>query len=514
MRSPFSADVAAAFLGGAVIFSLAGCGGGADESPGREPARVSTAEPAERAEKPQAAAPERYQPGLQQLDTGVDLSRASVKAADSSSAESGSAETGPAEPRPDAALAPNPGSLDASAIQAQAAPEPPQGAGENAVLDPLQAVNRSLEMKGGLSLVDGEQVTHNFGTIRQGEVREHVYSFLSNGEEPLIVRAIKPSCGCTKAEISLVSETGEVLSYEKGAEIPIGQRFQLLTEVSTDGKGPGAFAAQVSVYSNAPSSPFNLRLVAEIEPVLIIEPDHTVFLGQMTSAERKEASVTVHSKRGERFLLKLDDNALSQDKPIEVTLTPDNPDADGKSDRWQIRLAAGPNLDIGMQTAPIQLISDLPIPNPKYPNEDGAAKCFPVMLALQARVIGLVNAEPAFISFGMVRPGQTVERSVRIESHDETFQLFTGMPVQIEGLYGGEFPYSSYFATTLEPADDGRVLDLKLKLEGLPADLNGSFGGILKLAVGHPSMKELTVRFSGVCRPGSPAAAPTGGSGN
>ncbi len=493
MRSPFSLDLSPLFLGSAVMLSLAGCGGGEGEPRGE--ARVSTAE-STGATAESTEQRERYQAGLKQLDTGVDLSRTPAAAAPVDAAESDRPVEAPGLPEP-------------SGIQQQA----PQPTG-NPALDPLQSVNRSLEMKGGLSLIEGEQVAHNFGTIRQGEIREHVYQFKSNGQEPLIVRAIKPSCGCTKAEISLLSETGEVLPYEKGAEIPIGQRFQLLTEVSTDGKGPGAFAAQVSLYSNAPSSPFNVRLVAEIEPVLIIEPDHTVFLGQMTSAERKEASVTVHSKRGERFNLKLDDNALSQDKPIQVTLTPENPDADGKSDRWQIQLAAGPNLDIGMQTSPIQLISDLPIPNPKYPNEDGSAKCFPVMLALQARVIGLVNAEPAFISFGMVRPGQTVERSVRIESHDETFQLSTGMPVQIEGLYGGEFPYSSYFATTLEPVEDGKVLELKLKLVGLPADLNGSFGGILKLAVGHPSMEELTVRFSGVCRPGTPAAAPTGGSGN
>ena len=123
------------------------------------------------------------------------------------------------------------------------------------------------------------------------------------------------------------------------------------------------------------------------------------------------------------------------------------------------------------------------------------------MITVQARVTGLVHAEPSFVSFGMVRPGQIVERSVRIECHDD-FVLSTEMPITVEGLYGQEFPYADAFTTAIEPVEGGRLVDLKLRLEGLPDDLNGSFGGILKVSVGHPGMDELTVRFSGVCRPG------------
>jgi hypothetical protein len=164
----------------------------------------------------------------------------------------------------------------------------------------------------------------------------------------------------------------------------------------------------------------------------------------------------------------------------------------------------------------VQLVSDLPIPNPKYPNPDGTPKTFPVMIALQARVVGLVNAEPAFLSFGMVRPGQALERVVRIECRDD-FQLPAQMPVAIQGLYGGDFPYAQNFATEFVPVEAGKSVDLKLNLLGMPENLSGSFGGILKVTVGHPSMSEVSIRFSGVCRPGAPAPAPAPpatGSGN
>ncbi len=452
------------------------------EVPAPNTAAPASSTALEAPEEPVAArselAPERYEAGLDQLDAGVDLSRLE--------------------------LAPAAGGEDPTRV--------PLEAESGQIANPLESLNRVFEMKGGMSLLEGEQPTKEFGTVRQGEVREHVFRFVSDGEEPLIVKAIKPSCGCTKAEIKLLSASGDVLPYEKGASIPIGQEFQLLTEASTDGKGPGAFGAQVSVYSNAPGSPYNVRLSAQIEPVLVIEPDHQLFLGQITTVERKEADVTVYSKRGERFSLKEDLGPLAAKRPIALELAPENPDAEGKSDRWKVHVIAGPGLEIGMVNAPLQLLSDLPIPNPKYPNPDGSVKCYPVMIAVQARVMGLVGAEPAFVSFGMVRPGQAMERAVRIECRDE-FQLPGSMPVQIEGLYGGEFPYAQSFATEFGPVEAGRV-DLKLKLLGLPKDLNGSFGGILKVSVGHPSMAEVSVRFSGVCRPGTPADAPTSGTGN
>ena len=117
---------------------------------------------------------------------------------------------------------------------------------------------------------------------------------------------------------------------------------------------------------------------------------------------------------------------------------------------------------------------------------------------------GMVSAEPAFITFGMVRPGEPVERTVRLEAHDE-FLLTSEIPWTLEGLQGQEFPFADVFQVTLEPTEEGRAADLKLRVEGFPDDLSGSFGGVVKLALGHESMPELLVRFSGVCRPGLPA---------
>jgi hypothetical protein len=125
---------------------------------------------------------------------------------------------------------------------------------------------------------------------------------------------------------------------------------------------------------------------------------------------------------------------------------------------------------------------------------------------VQAQVSGLVSATPNFLSFGMVRPGQPVERYVYIRAHDD-FQLSADMPVRVEGLKGEEFQYPDAISWSIEPAPEEGNLKLTVKIEGLPEDLNGSFGGTVKVGVGHPDKPELEVRFSGVCRTGLPAKA-------
>ncbi|MEQ9402141.1 MAG: DUF1573 domain-containing protein [Cyclobacteriaceae bacterium] len=39
--------------------------------------------------------------------------------------------------------------------------------------------------------------SHDFGTIKDGDVVEHIFTFTNNGEAPLIISDAKGSCGCT-----------------------------------------------------------------------------------------------------------------------------------------------------------------------------------------------------------------------------------------------------------------------------------------------------------------------------
>ena len=55
---------------------------------------------------------------------------------------------------------------------------------------------------------------HDFGTIKEGDIVEHTFTFTNTGEAPLIIESARASCGCTvpkwpKDPIA-VGETGEI----------------------------------------------------------------------------------------------------------------------------------------------------------------------------------------------------------------------------------------------------------------------------------------------------------------
>lgn len=367
----------------------------------------------------------------------------------------------------------------------------------------LMPASQAQQNKGRFELADGAQQTWDFGKLRQGESASYEFAFFSKGEDPLVITGVKPSCGCTKAEIALLAEDGTKKPYVKGDPIAVGQKFVLESEISTDGKPAGPFNAQISLYGNDVRGTFNVRLTADIEPVLTITPSPTVFFGHLTTADKVEETVTVTSTRGEHFYLNVGQETIQE--PVKIDYVAKDPDAEGRSNEWTIHIAFGPNAQIGMRTYPIMFRTDLPIAHPRFPTKDGPPPMHSFMLNVQAQVSGMVSAEPSFLTFGMVRPGEPLERSLRLQCHDD-FMLRGDMAFVLEGLQGQELPFKDAFGVAIEPDADGKAANVKVQLKGMPQDTNGSFGGVLRLKVGHPYMDEVQVRFSGVCRPALPQA--------
>src|SRR5262245_5348823 len=362
---------------------------------------------------------------------------------------------------------------------------------------------QAQQNKGRFELAEGVQQTWDFGKLRQGESASYDFPFVSKGEDALVVTGVKPSCGCTKAEIAILADDGTKKPYVKGDPIPVGQKFVLESEISTDGKPAGPFNAQISLYGNDVRGTFNVRLTADIEPVLTVTPSSTVFFGHITTADKVEETVNVATTRGEPFLLAVGQESIQE--PVKVDYTAKDPDAEGRANQWTIHVSFGPNAQIGMRTYPIMFRTDLPIAHPRFPVKDGPPPMHSFMLNVQAQVSGMVSAEPSFLTFGMVRPGEPLERSLRLQCHDD-FKLRGDMPFVLEGLQGQELPFKDSFAVAIEPDEDGKAANVKVQLKGMPADTNGSFGGVLRLKVGHPYMDEVQIRFSGVCRPALPQA--------
>jgi hypothetical protein len=51
-----------------------------------------------------------------------------------------------------------------------------------------------------VTTVTFEEETHNFGKIKDGDKVQHIFKFKNTGTEKLVVKNVKPSCGCTTPE--------------------------------------------------------------------------------------------------------------------------------------------------------------------------------------------------------------------------------------------------------------------------------------------------------------------------
>ncbi|PIQ20920.1 MAG: hypothetical protein COW65_12200 [Cytophagales bacterium CG18_big_fil_WC_8_21_14_2_50_42_9] len=45
------------------------------------------------------------------------------------------------------------------------------------------------------------ETTHDFGTIKEGEVVNHIFAFKNTGKSPLVIESASSTCGCTVPEV-------------------------------------------------------------------------------------------------------------------------------------------------------------------------------------------------------------------------------------------------------------------------------------------------------------------------
>lgn len=101
---------------------------------------------------------------------------------------------------------------------------------------------------GPTTQINFTETSFDYGTIMQGEVVEHVYSFKNTGNEPLIISNAKGSCGCTVPE------------WPK-EPIPVGGSGEIMVRFDSKNKGKvGGNPQTKTVTVTANSDPADTRL--------------------------------------------------------------------------------------------------------------------------------------------------------------------------------------------------------------------------------------------------------------
>jgi hypothetical protein len=347
--------------------------------------------------------------------------------------------------------------------------------------------------------------TVNFGKVMQGDVLNHKFNLQSSGEEDLVIKQAKPTCGCTVAQIMAQDNEGQMVPYQFGKPLPPGRKIEIQATLHTQNKR-GHAGSKINVFTNDPRGQTILSLEADVDPFFNVNPPSINFTS-MSQKDTATDKLTVTTGKGQRVKLTAIKDNLPQG--LKVELKPLDEDAEGKSSRWELVATAGPGLVEGSLAYSVTLRSDMPIPGgEKMPN--GQAPSYEVTATIMARVTGAVSYNPQFVSLGLIRPGQAMSRTLRVTSHDPEFKL-TAPAVSIQGRDTPEWDLAKNFTTVVRPVANENAVDVEVTLNGMPESLSGSFSGMLVVKVGHPDKPEIKIPITGVCRGGSGPAAPAGG---
>ena len=100
--------------------------------------------------------------------------------------------------------------------------------------------------------IEFEDKQHDFGTIVQGEMVSHTFTFKNTGNSPLVIMDAKAACGCT------------VPQWTKEPVAP-GETGQI--EVKYNGSGSGQIHKTVNVIANTEPAETVLEIKANVKPV-------------------------------------------------------------------------------------------------------------------------------------------------------------------------------------------------------------------------------------------------------
>src|ERR1051325_5941141 len=118
--------------------------------------------------------------------------------------------------------------------------------------DPAATPAPDVKPEGPLPAFKFATLEHDFGQIREGDKVAYTYNFQNNGQAPLIIQGVQPTCGCTAPDWSK-------------EPIPVGGSGFVKVEFDSNGK-QGIQNKTVTVSANTWPKTLVLRFKAQVNP--------------------------------------------------------------------------------------------------------------------------------------------------------------------------------------------------------------------------------------------------------
>ena len=111
------------------------------------------------------------------------------------------------------------------------------------------AVNNKIEISENAELLSWDHMTFEFGDINQNVPAEATFTVTNNSDQPLLLKEVKPTCGCT------------IAAYNQDPILP-GESTLITTTYNA--KKEGTFHKSIKVLTNLSDEKISLRLKGNV----------------------------------------------------------------------------------------------------------------------------------------------------------------------------------------------------------------------------------------------------------
>lgn len=277
-----------------------------------------------------------------------------------------------------------------------------------------------------------EEREHDFGKMKRGEIRSHVFRFINSGAGELQIHGVAASCGCTAI---LLSDR----RIPPGGTGQIQVTFRALSVGESIEKG-------VTLRSNDPQEPVTkLKILASVPPKVAVQPGFLRW-------DRLKTGEPIPSKT---ILLSGEGLEISRVETSAPALQARLRDLGEREGRRQFELQAGldpARLPSGQINQRVSL----------YTNQDGQEV---VVIPVLGFLEGEVTVAPPLLSFGLVRKGQAPTRSFEVSKARSPELEILKVESSLESL-----------STRIVPLEPGRRyrIEVGLKSEAKAGRIQGS----------------------------------------
>jgi Protein of unknown function (DUF1573) len=309
-------------------------------------------------------------------------------------------------------------------------------------LNPLAGSN-------GHPLIQALDPAYDFGHVYSGTTVKHSFRIKNAGTSPLIIKAVRTSCGCTAAQPT------------KSNLMP-GEESQLAVNFDTRGEH-GTATRTITVFTNDPiHQELQLTIRGNVKVQVEASPSLVMFERIKRGTEQQRQVTLIDQMPDRAFKIAAITNENPNIRVVSVPISNPKPGA-------LITITL-------LKTAPAGGLTDIVKVN------TGRT---PVEIPVSGTILGDINVNPPQVSFGIVPRHASALRFVRLTNSGDHAVTVTGISSN-----------NSNVVAAVEPVQAGK--EYKIALHLAPNTPEGVLRGMLAIKTDDPHQQDVQVPFYGI----------------